>query len=289
MKSNVMSRDVNIITQADAVYGSNRMTYTPLSIGLAGNTKSYDAGKLEEKTHTTVNYDVAQKFPQDGLAEALKATQTELKQVHGVSSEFQYVQYASGVEFNISNMAGVDPVNIRAGITNNLAKEWDTAVFYGDGLNNHGYVNHPKATIYTSPAALSFATLVAEMQKAVTNIKGISDVTSSNLARVRFVHDSEIAAILDVYEAGATQTNREKLEKLFPGMPMEEAPQHLLNGGKFLMVLSEMVTLHHASLPGLYATEAGKYGLSESSLFTYESTAVELEIAGAIQETTFGG
>lgn len=289
MKSNVMARDAAIIKQNDEIYGSNRMTYRPISIGLAGNTKSYDSGKFEEKTHTTVNYDVAQKFPQEAMAEALKATQTELKQVHAVSSEFQYAQYASGLEFSISNMTGVDPLNIRAGITNNMSKEWDAAAWFGDGLNNYGYVGHPLANIATVPEALTFDSLVVRMQERLGNIKGISDVTSDDLARVRLVYDSEIAALLDKYEAGSNQTNREKLEKLFPGMPMEEAAKILLSGGKFIMVLSEVVTLHHASLPGLYATEPGKYKMSESSLFTYESTSVELEIAGAIQEVTFGG
>lgn len=289
MKSNVMARDAAIIKQNDEIYGSNKMTYRPLSIGLAGNTKSYDSGKLEEKTHTTVNYNVAQGFPQDAMAEALKATQTELKQVHGVSSEFQYVQYASGLEFSISNMTGINPVNIRAGITNNLSKEWDAAAWFGDGLNNHGYAGHPDGNVRTVPDALTFATLVTRMQESLGNIKDISDVTSDDLGRVRLVYDSEIAALLDKYETGQNQTNREKLEKLFPGMPMEEAPKLLLNGGKYLMVLSEMVTLHHASMPGLYATDVGKYGMSESSLFTYESTAVELEVAGSIQEVTFDG
>lgn len=289
MKSNVMARDAAIIKQNDEIYGSNKMTYRPLSIGLAGNTKSYDSGKLEEKTHTTVNYNVAQGFPQDAMAEALKATQTELKQVHGVSSEFQYVQYASGLEFSISNMTGINPVNIRAGITNNLSKEWDAAAWFGDGLNNHGYAGHPDGNVRTVPDALTFATLVTRMQESLGEIKDISDVTSDDLGRVRFVYDSEIAALLDKYETGQNQTNREKLEKLFPGMPMEEAPKLLLNGGKYLMVLSEMVTLHHASMPGLYATDVGKYGMSESSLFTYESTAVELEVAGSIQEVTFDG
>lgn len=83
MPSNILARNDTMYQQNNGLYGSNRITYTPNVFGLAGNTKSYNAGKLQEGKHTTVNYDVAQRYPQEGIAEALKATQTELKQIHG--------------------------------------------------------------------------------------------------------------------------------------------------------------------------------------------------------------
>lgn len=286
MKSNVLTRDVENVAAADGLYGSNRQTYVAYSVGLAGNTKPYSNGKLQEQSHKSVTYDVAQKFPEHQLAEALKATQTELKQVHGMPGEFEYVQFAHGVEFQISNMAGADATNIRAGINNNMTKEWD-ATSFKTSAQNPGYLDHPRAAQITG-GALSFATLVSQISAGLAAIKDISDVTSSDLSRVNAVINSAVAAVMDKYETGELQTNRERLEKLFPGLVFTEVPSFLMGGaGKVLLVLSEQVTFHHASMPGLYSTESGRHGMSEASLFVYESTAVELESDGVIQQINF--
>lgn len=289
MNGNIMSQDAEMRTKTDTVFGSNRMTYRPYILGLAGRLVSKASGRLQEKNHTTVDYDVAQKFPREAIAEALKPTQTELKQVHGVASEFQYTQYPSSVELNISNMSDTDSENVRAGILNELNKEWDAAGWYGDGINNNGYVGNPNADIKTTPSALTFDTLVAETQTALSNIKAVTDITSTSLSRINYVYDREIAAILNSYAAGSEVTNLKKFQELFPGMGMEELPSILLDGGKFLMIVSEFVELHHAGLPGLWSTETRKHGLENSSLYTYESTSVRVEIKGAVQEVTFGG
>lgn len=287
MKSNVLTRDVENKTQADGLYGSNRQTYTAYCVGLAGNTKAYDSGKLQEQSHTTVTYDVAQKFPEHQLAEALKATQTELKQVHGFAGEFTYVQFAHGVEFQISNMTGADATNIRAGINNNITKEWDASAFRTTSINP-GYVGHPKSTPIAG-GALNFASLVDKIGEAITALKGIADITSADLARVVSVINAPVAAVLDKFETGETQTNRQRLQALYPGMDLVEVPAALMGGttGKVLVMLPEQITFHHASMPGLYNTESGRHGMSEASLFVYESTAVELETQGVIQEVTF--
>lgn len=289
MNGNIMSQDTEMRTKTDAVFGSNRMTYRPYILALAGRRTSKASGRLQEKNHTTVDYDVAQKFPHEAIAEALKPTQTELKQVHGVASEFQYAQYPSSVELNVSNMNDTNSENVRAGIMNELNKEWDTSGWYGDGITNVGYVGNPNAGIKTTPSALTFETLVTESQLALGNIKAVTDITSTNLARINFVYDAEIAAILNSYGAGSEVTNLKKFQELFPGMTMEELPSNLLAGGKFLMIVSEFIDLHHAGLPGLWSTEERNHGLTNSSLYTYESTSVRVEVKGAIQEVTFGG
>lgn len=287
MPSNILARNDTMYQQNNAVYGSNRITYTPNVMGLAGNTKSYNAGKLQEGKHTTVTYDVAQKFPQEGFAEALKATQTELAQIHGLSSSFEYVQYAHAAELVVSNLINADETNVQAGIINNMNMEWDSYVFHGDGLKNNGYANHPKAYKYTTPDALTWDTLVREANNALTRIKEKSGITSTELARITFAYDASVAGILNQFATGETVTQMEKFMKLFPNMEMVELPSTLLQHKGFLMLLREMVTLHHASIPGLYSSEDGKHGMSKSYVFTYESASVELEIDGAIQETTF--
>lgn len=287
MPSNILARNDTMYQQNNGLYGSNRITYIPNVMGLAGNVKAYTTGKLTEGKHATVNYDVAQKFPQEGIAEALKPTQTELKQIHALPSSFEYVQYAHAVELVVSNLVNVDTTNVRAGIINNMNMEWDSYVFHGDGLKNNGYANHPKAYKYSTPDALTWDTLIRETNAALTRIKEKSGLTSTELARITFAYDSTVAALLNQFATGEAVTQMEKFMKLFPNMEMVELPSTLLVHKGFLMILREMVTLHHASIPGLYSTEEGAHGMSESSVFTYESAAVELEIDGGIQEITY--
>lgn len=287
MPSNILARNDTMYKQNDAVYGSNRITYTPNVMGLAGNIEPYNAGKLQEGKHTTVNYDVAQRYPQEGIAEALKATSTELKQIHGLSSSFEYVQYAHAVELVVSNLISADKTNVQAGIVNNLNMEWDAYVFHGDGIKNYGYSAHPKAYKHTTPDALTWDTLVRETNAALTRIKEKSGITSTELTRITFAYDASVASLLNQFATSETVTQMEKFQKLFPNMEMVELPSTLLQHKGFLMILREMVTLHHASIPGVYSSEEGPHGMSEATVYTYESAAVELEMDGAIQETTF--
>lgn len=289
MPSNILARNDAMYQQNDSLYGSNRITYTPNVMGLAGNTKPYNAGKLQEGKHARVTYDVAQRYPQEGIAEALKATQTELKQIHGLSSSFEYVQYAHAVELVVSNLISADKTNVQAGIINNLNMEWDAYVFHGDGIKNNGYSAHPKAYKYTAPDALSWDTLIRETNAALSRIQDTTGLTDTELSRITFAYDSSVAQLFRKFSTtgNGDVTEMEKFQKLYPGMEMVQLPSTLLTHKGFLMILREMVTLHHASIPGLYSTEEGAHGMSESSVFTYESASVELEIDGGIQETTF--
>lgn len=287
MKSNVMTVDKEMVSLNASLYGLNRIKYRPLALSIAGNTKTYDNG-VKEKSHKVITWDVAQKFPSDQLAEIMKPTMSELPQVHFLPSEFTYNQYAKTVEAKISAAFGGDVTNGQAGALQELWKEWDSLVMKGEGFNE-GFIGHSKATIKAA-SALSFATLTSEAIEALGNIKSMSGITSDELGRVLFVHDSKITAMLDKYESGSELTNREKFEKQFPGMVLVEAPQAVFASagtGKFLMVLREMVTIHHASLPAVYAVATGKYGLDADTLYTYESVGVELEQEGAIQEVNF--
>lgn len=288
MRSNLISREAQITDMTVGAYGSSRMTYNAIAFALAGNDKIYDSGKLKEQNHVHVVYDVAQKFPEQQLAEALKQTATDLRQVHAAPNEFKYVQSAKGVEFQLSNMSNADSGSINASVLRQLLKEWDHMACYG-GAGNEGFFGHSKAQ-QTAAGALSFASLTSQLVAAVGRLKPITDTTSDNLSGITFAYSGAIAAILDVYESGAEITNREKLERQFPGMVMIELPSNIVDAtapGKFLLVATQLVTLHQASTPQVYATEQGKYGMSTDTLFIYESAGVELEEAGAIQETTF--
>lgn len=288
MRSNLISREAEITEMTVGAYGSSRMTYNALAFALAGNDRIYDAGKLKEQNHVHVVYDVAQKFPEQQLAEVLKPTQTDLRQVHAAPNEFTYVQTAKGVEFQLSNMSNAESGDINASVLRQLLKEWDHMACHG-GAGNEGFIGHSRAT-QTAGGALTFASLTSQLVAAVSRLKPIVDLTSDNLSGLTLAYSGKIADILDVYETGAEITNREKLEKQFPGMVMIEIPSNIYPAtaaGKFLLVATQLVTLHQASTPQVWATEAGKYGMSTDTLFIYESAGVEVEEQGAIQETSF--
>lgn len=290
MHSNVMTADVEMIAQNDGLYGTTKLVYSPISLGLAGQEKTYDVGSLQENQHSEVHYSLAEEFPHDQIAAALKPTMTELAQVTAVSSKFKFCQFAKGVEFRISNIGDKNMQNVEAGINKELWKEWDHNTFVGVSGSNEGFSGHSKGVVITG-GALTYDELVAQTTVALTNIKQVGDLTSDEYGMVTMLHDSRVTAVLRVFEAGSDISNSEKFMKLFPMLVMVEAPIAIMDNttgsGQAMYVLRDLVTLHRASVPALYGREQGKYGLSQESLFTYESTAVELEAVGVIQEVNF--
>lgn len=287
MKANVIAKDKEIEKVSGELYGDNRISYRAMSVGLAGKTKSYPAD-LKEATHTTVSYDVAEKFPEETLGEALKSTQTELAQVHAIHSQFSFHQFPWAVEFVMSNLSNAEVGNVMTGIAKQFLKQWDNHVFNGVGPNE-GYLGHSRATQITG-AALTFDELVTRTREALFNFKENMDITSSEYNRVTMAVDAAVNGVLETIEAGEQFSNREKFLKMFPGLSIVELPGNLLAAGgpgKALFVFRDVVTLHHASLPHVEGTESKNYGMAVGTLWAYESAGVEVEIQGGIQEVTF--
>ena len=289
MQSNVMTQNREMIALNEGLFGTGRFQYSPISLGLAGTEKTYDVGSLNEKSHSEINYNLAEEYPADQIAAALKPTQTELAQVTAVGNKFTFCQYAKGVEFKVSNMGDRSMVNVRAQIMRELWKEWDAGVWSGTS-GNAGYVGNPKGNYTTGAAALSFDSLVTEVTAAIGRIKAVSEMTSDEYSRVTLVHDDSVTAILRKFEGTSEISNEAKFMQLFPGLVLVEAPNNIMpTGGKgeVILVLRESVRLHRASVPAIYNEEPGKHGLSTETLFTYESAGVELEVAGTIQGVKF--
>ncbi|MBG7617730.1 MAG: hypothetical protein IZT57_05105, partial [Chloroflexi bacterium] len=172
-----MTQDQDMITANEALYGTTKITYNPISLGLAGSEALHDVGSLQERSHTSISYNLAENFPSDQIASALKPTMTELAQVTAVSSEFKFCQFAKGVEFKLSNLNGISSTNIEAGINKELWKEWDAMVF--DGMaGNEGFRGNSKGNYITAGAALTFDQLVIEVDGAISRIKTVTGITS---------------------------------------------------------------------------------------------------------------
>lgn len=284
MNSDVMTHDSVRVQQTDAAYGSNRISYDLFVMGLCGGDQAWSVGTLQEQRHQQVNYDVTQQFPDDEFAQALKATQTEIAQVTGAPIVFNYNQQPYGVEFILSKMTGVNAVNISAGIIKNLLKKFDYGVYIGvDG--NFGLKNNPNA-VSTAAALTSYAEFKAAVDAAIVRLKAATDFSSSNYSDVNLSYSGDIVTFLGETDINNT-SNRQKLLSAYPNLVLEELPSNLEKSATlFHLSLRPMLTFHHASLPAEFAKEMGKYKLSEGTLYTYESAAVEIEVSGALQTVT---
>lgn len=291
MNSNIIAKDQEMVSATDGLYGNNRLAYMLIGVGLAGNTKAYDSGSLREAKHTNVTYDVAEKFPENEVAEAIKATSTEFKQVHATGSEFSYQQFPSAVEFTVSNMQNVPTQNVEAGILRELMKQYDWATMHG-GQGNFGYWDHPKSGTAAPAGSVTMASLVDELGAALDRIKAATDVPMDQLGDITIAHNSVIGKLFRTLDPVTGEPVGDIVRKLFPDMVFVEYADFLGRmavNAEFLAVYRPLVTLHHASMPALYAREAGKFGLSEDALFTFESNTVEVEIQGAMQQVDWAG
>lgn len=290
MKSNVIVMDKEILSQMDGLYGKAKFPYQPLSLSIAGEEKTYNPGSLKESSHVVVHYDLAQSFPSEQLAEAVKPTMSEFAQVHGYAQEFAFHQQAKAVEFSLSSLVGADMTNANTNLMKNLLKEWDDLVWFG-GDGNFGYKGHPKGNVLTS-VSLTYAALVGKVKEGLNDMKARCDITSADYGKIVLVVSAPIMDLLTEIDGTTGFSNLELFRRQFPGMTVIEAPVNLHTGGdanvkEFTMVLRPMVVLHRGAIPAMVSSAPKKHGMGRDDLYAYESAAVELQADHAIQECTF--
>ena len=285
MNGDFMTTDLDMVKQNDAAYGSNRLNYVPVSPALCGQAINYATGKLTEACHKQVTYDVTQSYPENEVTAVLTSLQTELPQITGAPLTFEYIQYSEAVEFIRSNMNTVNVVNINAGIIKEMYKKYDHSGWAGTN-GNWGVKNNPN-TVTTVAPWTDYATLKTAIDAAISRLKSATDLTTESYSEVNLTYTDGVAAILSETNA-ENVSNREKIDKSYPGIVLTELPSNLepLNNELFTVSYRPMLSFHHASIPSMYATEAGKYGLSDETLFTFESVAVQVEALGAVQLVT---
>lgn len=283
MNGDFLTTDEEMITLNNDAYGSNRVTYEPIVMGLCGNTQSYNTGALIEQAHKQISYDVTQKFPENEVSAVLKSTQTELPQVHGAPIEFLYNQYAEAVEFIRSNMTNINVTNINAGIIKELMKKYDYQGYIGIN-GNVGIKNNPNAVSSTATWS-DYDSLKTAIDAAMAALKLATTITTDDYSLINFTYGLAIANILSASNA-ENVSNRERLEKAYAGLVLREIPQSLDDSDLFILSYRPMLTFHHASMPAVYNVEQGKHGLSDETLYTFESVAVQIEEAGAVQVVT---
>lgn len=267
------------------IMGSNKRTYVPYTANLAGVDENYSDGKLSQGKITTINYDVTGKFPEDRFAEALTPAMTEFAQAHARETEFSFHRQPTHVEFKLSKMQNVNDINVNAGILNRLLMQYDYEHFHG-AYGNFGMMNNPNSKEIDSTAVgvsdiSSILTVVGALYEEMTMLLGLGE---ADHAQMTLSYTSDIAAIMRkpiTSTGGDVVTGKSAVMRAYESVVFKEVPSILGAGSHISLAYRPAITNHHGSVPGIYSKEDGPHKLSQSSLYTYESAANEIESKGA--------
>lgn len=283
MPATILYRDDEMLEENNDIRGSNRIRYMPWINRIIGAEQNKSDGTLKEADYKEISYDALQKFPEDQLAKILKPAQTEINTVDLKSSEFRYNRVAVGVQMIISNLKNVNTANAKASIMNSLLKQWDFGGYTGTH-GNLGVNGNPNLITLSAQAITDVKTLLAAINLGVAEMKKEENIgiTDNELGGLLIGYTGKVSGLLkNVYDDGST--GKALLDSAFPEPEKGEIPAALAGSTEYLEIYYKpMITQWHGAIPSQYATEQGKFGLSEDALFTYETVALELEEKGCV-------
>ena len=283
MPATILYRDDEMLEENNDIRGSNRIRYVPWINRIIGAEQNKSDGTLKEADYKEISFDALQKFPEDQLAKILKPSQTEISTVDLISSEFKYNRVAVGVQMIISNLKNVNTSNAKASIMNSLLKQWDHGGYTGTH-GNLGVAGNPNLVTMPSKSISDIKTLLAAINDGIEEMKKEENlgITDNELSGVLIGYTGKVSSILkNVFTDGST--GKALMEAAFPEPEKGEIPASLAGSTEYLeLYYKPMITQWHGAIPSQYATEQGKFGLSEDALFTYETVALELEEKGCV-------
>ncbi|HIF5796788.1 hypothetical protein [Vibrio parahaemolyticus] len=268
------------------VMGSNKLTYIPYTPNLAANDINYSDGKLKQASTISINYDVAGKFPEQKFAEALTPATTELAQAHAKEVSFTYHRQPTHVEFTLSNMQDVSDVNINAGILNRMLMQYDYEHFHGAHGNAGMFNNSNSVELDSTVVAIASMAEVFKVIEALYSQMAVElGVTEADYPNITLSYTSDIASIIRkplVISGDSVTTGKTQISSAYAGMVQKEVPSVIRTGSHISLTYRPAVNNHHGSIPGIYSKADGDaHGLTQKTLFTYESAANEIEGYGA--------
>lgn len=283
MPATILYRDDEMLEENNDIRGSNRIRYMPWINRIIGAEQNKSDGTLKEADYKDISYDALQKFPEDQLAKILKPAQTEINTVDLISSEFKYNRVVVGVKMVISNLKSVNTSNAKASIMNSLLKQWDHGGYTGTH-GNIGLTDNPNTVTMPAQSITDIKTLLAAINLGITEMKKEENlgITDNELGGVLIGYTGKVSGILkNVFTDGST--GKALLDSAFPESEKGEIPASLAGSTEYLeLYYKPMITQWHGAIPSQYASEEGDFGLSEKTLFTYESAALELEDKGCV-------
>ena len=183
----------------------------------------------------------------------------------------------------ISNLKNVNTSNAKASIMNSLLKQWDHGGYTGTH-GNLGVAGNPNLVTMPSKSISDIKTLLAAINDGIEEMKKEENlgITDNELSGVLIGYTGKVSSILkNVFTDGST--GKALMEAAFPEPEKGEIPASLAGSTEYLeLYYKPMITQWHGAIPSQYATEQGKFGLSEDALFTYETVALELEEKGCV-------
>ncbi len=283
MPATILYRDDEMLEENNDIRGSNRIRYMPWINRIIGAEQNKSDGTLKEADYKEISYDALQKFPEDQLAKILKPAQTEISTVDLKATEFTFNKVAVGVQMIISNLKNVNTSNAKASIMNSLLKQWDFGGYTGTH-GNLGVAGNPNVVTLSSAAITDMKSLLATIGLGISEMKKEENlgITDNELSSVLIGYTGKVSAMLkNVFLDGTT--GKALLEAALPEPEKGEIPVTLAGSTEYLeLYYKPMITQWHGAVPSQYATEQGKFGLSEDALFTYETVALELEEKGCV-------
>lgn len=280
MSTNILYRDDEQLRSNDAIYGTNKVRYMPWIHRIIGAERNHSNGKLGELSIKEIGYDLAGKFPDQKLAEVIKASSTELAQANAVPREFKYNKSVLAVEFVMSNLKDANMSNVEAGILNELLKQYDVEGYKGS-LGNVGITNNPMLETTNAQASATIDALLAAIAVGQSAMKDALGITDDDFSSVMLGYSSKVSDILKLRSGDIT--GRKIVSDTYANLDMQEIPKIITNTTEYLeFYYKPMLTLHHGASPSKYNTEETGHGLKKSSLFVYESVGIESESKGAI-------
>ncbi|AUR98969.1 hypothetical protein NVP1259O_07 [Vibrio phage 1.259.O._10N.286.48.F4] len=280
MPSNILYSNDQMLEENNAIYGTNKVRYVPWINRVVSTETNHSNGSLGEVSVKEVGYDLTQKFPENKLAQVIKATSTELAQANANPRSFEYHKTVMGVEFVISNLKNANMSNVEAGILNELMKQYDVDGYNGS-LGNQGIENNAMLVATSEMTVTDIDSLMLAIGAGRKALKANTDITDQDFSDVLVGYTDGISDILDLKSGDIT--GRKMVSDTFPLGEMAEMPKFISDGAQYLeLYYKPMLKMHHGAAPSKYNTDAGSHGLSSKSLFVYESVGVEAESKGAI-------
>lgn len=287
MPSNVAVANNELVEVNNSLYGSTRMDLvSPIVTQYAGNEKNYSDGSLKNQVMKSITYDLVQRAEKDGsisaLAELVNSASTELAQANVSASSFEYIRRALIIEITYSQLDSVSKTQPRARMLSELMKQYDFASYMGM-FSNYGIERNPKRQDIANKQVSDLSSALIALGAAVTPLKSLGwNRNKNNLLTIAYTEDLGIK--LGVVGTGRTESDLDVLMGEYEGATFVEIPSYLTNGkSRIEASLRPLVTHHHASLPSLYNDYTAPNGMSTVDMFSFETSTIELEEAGAIQ------
>ena len=277
MPATILYENRDMIDTNESISAKNRINYQPYVNHIVGTATNKSAGNLREAQYTELSFDALQQFPADRLAKLLKPAATEIATADLVSSEKRYHRAVEAVKVVVSNLKDVNTSSAFASILNSLDRQWDHDAFTGM-RGNIGLSDNPNMMTLPAMAMTTPEELIAAIARGVQVMKTNLHITDTDLPNVAHGYTAGVSELLGQFNAQTGDVVRDLVNKAFPDLDAMEIPASISGETDYIeLFYRPMLELQHGAIPSQYASESGDFGLSQKTLFVYETATIWLD------------